>query len=211
MMEVDPSNFIPNTGVSYNDPREDQSDTPDVIKAIKEVHHNGQYSSDHYSIENGDLQIEPGLDYKDYLLPGNPAIDKYSNYGYGYMDFTEYCKALGVDPSEISAGVSSDSITIGDYSHGLCVNIKADHIDYMLNGKRLFTVDFKYNIYARTKNQKDCICFCVQIDKEDTDKWEEQQIGYRFGLITKFDENWIGAIEVLIRNFVAGNKNDPFS
>ena len=71
MMEVDPSNFIPNTGVSYNDPREDQSDTPDVIKAIKEVHHNGQYSSDHYDIGNGNLQIEPGLDYKDYLLPGN--------------------------------------------------------------------------------------------------------------------------------------------
>lgn len=163
-----------------------ETETP-IQKEAKVISATPSYGYGNYPIYKvEDVVIEPGLDYKDYLLEETPSDAPESPYG--CLDFTKYCQDLGVDPSTIkSAG--SGRIILND-----SVLIEENNIRFQSGGETLC----RYNSGKESGLALDGISLYY---------YDEEAGKYVFATRMHYNENNMGALELAVKASTTGDTN----
>ena len=153
-----------------------------------EAEYNAEFGIYEYSIDS--IDIEPGLDYQDYLmLPENVKADSAPE----QIDFVAYCKDLGIT-SDIRFDNEYDLCIGNPEEDNLAITISGyDTISYYINGK----VTYRYSGQGGKGMSKDGVSLYYLEDD-----------GYHSK--TKLHSEDMPALEVMLRAYAEGRTDSPF-
>ena len=166
-----------------------ETETP-IQKEAKVISATPSYGYGNYPIYKvEDVVIEPGLDYKDYLLEETPvgAPER----PYGYMDFTKYCQDLGVDPSTIEL--------VGD--GGILLNKK---VQIQENNFNFYAYEGSDEIVCRYSGGKNS---GIALDGVALYVYNEETGKYQYATSIHCNENNMGGLELAVRASKTGDTN----
>ena len=163
-----------------------ETETP-IQKEAKVISATPSYGYGNYPIYKvEDVVIEPGLDYKDYLLEETPIGAPESPYG--CIDFTKYCKDLGVDPSTMKLVGEGGVLLNGT------VQVDENNI-YFYDGDEVVC---RYNSGKASGLSLDGVSLYV---------YDEETGRYQFATMMHYSENNLGALELAVRASTTGDTN----